>query len=440
MSARCRTLIHVHIGHSSDWRNVSEIKVAELFAGVGGFRLGLEGHKDANHPEFDMEPAGPFRTIWANQWEPPGTESKQFAARCYRERFGTGELVNEDINRVLDEYAAGERDIPDVDMVVGGFPCQDYSVARPLSQSSGIEGKKGVLWWDIYRFLELKKPRYAIFENVDRLLKSPARQRGRDFAIILSCLASLGYRVEWRVVNSAEYGAPQRRKRVYIYCEFGGNDDLLLRLEDGVMAKAFPAVIDRPDLFDIPKEPYVASEEFGMGDKVSKFKAAGAMVDGHVLTCGFTEEYHGPRRVLADVLVDDSRVPGEFFIDPDSIARWEYLKGSKREDRIDKKTGFAYTYSEGSMSFPDPTDKPSRTLLTGEGGTGPSRFKHVIRCSDGRLRRLVPVELDMLQGFPPGWTDTGMTDGQRAFCMGNALVTSVPHRIGLAMCEAYGIK
>lgn len=419
---------------------MSEIKVAELFAGVGGFRLGLEGYGNPLQPQFDMPAAGPFKTIWANQWEPPGTESKQFAARCYVARFGDGELVNDDINKVLDEYDAGERDIPDVDMVVGGFPCQDYSVARPLSQSSGIEGKKGVLWWDIYRFLELKKPRYAIFENVDRLLKSPARQRGRDFAIILSCLASLGYRVEWRVVNSAEYGAPQRRKRVYIYCEFGGNDDLLLRLEDGVMAKAFPAVIDRPDLFDIPKEPYVASEEFGMGDKVSKFKAAGAMIDGHVLTCGFTEEYHGPRRVLADVLVDDSRVPGEFFIDPESIARWEYLKGSKREERIDKKTGFTYTYSEGSMSFPDPTDKPSRTLLTGEGGTGPSRFKHVIRCADGRLRRLVPDELDMLQGFPAGWTDTGMTDGQRAFCMGNALVTSVPHRIGLALCEAYGIE
>ena len=419
---------------------MSEIKVAELFAGVGGFRLGLEGYGNPLQPQFDMPAAGPFKTIWANQWEPPGTESKQFAARCYVARFGDGELVNDDINKVLDEYAARAREIPDVDMVVGGFPCQDYSVARPLSQSSGIEGKKGVLWWDIYRFLELKKPRYAIFENVDRLLKSPARQRGRDFAIILSCLASLGYRVEWRVVNSAEYGAPQRRKRVYIYCEFGGNDDLLLRLEDGVMAKAFPAVIDRPDLFDIPKEPYVASEEFGMGDKVSKFKAAGAMIDGHVLTCGFTEEYHGPRRVLADVLVDDSRVPGEFFIDPESTARWEYLKGSKREERIDKKTGFTYTYSEGSMSFPDPTDKPSRTLLTGEGGTGPSRFKHVIRCADGRLRRLVPDELDMLQGFPAGWTDTGMTDGQRAFCMGNALVTSVPHRIGLAMCEAYGIE
>lgn len=418
---------------------MSEIKVAELFAGVGGFRLGLEGYGNPLQPEFDMPAAGPFKTIWANQWEPPGTGSKQFAARCYLARFGDGELVNEDIARVLDEYVAGERDIPDVDMVVGGFPCQDYSVARPLSQSSGIEGKKGVLWWDIYRFLDLKKPRYAIFENVDRLLKSPARQRGRDFAIILACLSSLGYRVEWRVVNSAEYGSPQRRKRVYIYCDMEDGLDAHVRLNAGIMATAFPGAIGGLDEFDIPMEPYVASEEFGVGEKVSKFKAAGAMVDGHVVTCGYTEEYDGERRVLADVLVDDSRVPGEFFIDPESTARWEYLKGSKREERIDKKTGFSYTYSEGAMSFPDPSDKPSRTLLTGEGGAGPSRFKHVIRCTDGRLRRLVPDELDMLQGFPAGWTATGMTDGQRAFCMGNALVTSIPHRIGLAMCRSHGL-
>lgn len=104
-------------------------------------------------------------------------------------------------------------------MVVGGFPCQDRSVAKPLSQAGGIEGKKGVLWWDIYRFLYLKEPGYVLLENVDRLLKSLASQRGRDSAIMLSCSADLGYSVEWRVVNSAEYGAPQRRKRVYIYAE-----------------------------------------------------------------------------------------------------------------------------------------------------------------------------------------------------------------------------
>lgn len=333
---------------------MSEIKIAELFAGVGGFRLGLEGYADPNHPEFYMKSAGPFTTVWANQWEPPGTESRQFAARCYAERFGEGSVVNEDINRVLDKAEAGEVGIPDVDMVVGGFPCQDYSVARPLNQAQGIEGKKGVLWWDIYHFLEMKKPRFGLFENVDRLLKSPASQRGRDFAIILSCLADLGYTVEWRVVNSAEYGFPQRR-------------------------------------------------------------------------------------VLGDVLVDESDVPEQFYIAEEKLPDWRYLKGAKREERTNKKTGFTYTYSEGAMSFPDSIEKPSRTILTGEGGTGASRFKHVIECPDGRFRRLVPDELDQLQGFPKGWTDTGMTDGHRAFCMGNALVTGVPHRIGEAMVEVYGL-
>lgn len=89
-----------------------------------------------------MEPAGPFTTVWANQWEPPGTESRQFAARCYAERFGEGSVVNEDINRVLDMAEAGEFQIPNVDMVVGGFPCQDYSVARPLNQATASRARR----------------------------------------------------------------------------------------------------------------------------------------------------------------------------------------------------------------------------------------------------------------------------------------------------------
>lgn len=194
------------LGHSGMTGNV--IRVAELFAGVGGFRLGLEGYSNEDHPEFEMPAAGPFVTVWANQWEPQGSPARQFAARCYEERFGYGSVVNEDIHAVLGAYEVGEIDIPDVDMVVGGFPCQDYSVAKPLSQANGIEGKKGVLWWDIYRFLRLKQPKYCLFENVDRLLKSPASQRGRDFAIILSCLASLGYSAEWRVVNGAGLRVP----------------------------------------------------------------------------------------------------------------------------------------------------------------------------------------------------------------------------------------
>lgn len=432
-------------GTESEWRNVSSqktIKVAELFAGVGGFRLGLEGYHCADRPEMDLPAAGPFETVWANQWEPPGTTAKQFAARCYESRFGEGSVINEDIHVVLDKFERGEIDIPDVDMVVGGFPCQDYSVARPLSQAGGIEGKKGVLWWDIYHFLRMKgpnrQPRYVLLENVDRLLKSPASQRGRDFAIILSCLDNLGYSVEWRVVNSAEYGFSQRRKRTYIFARLTGEEwNLSERMATGVFAQAFPVEMseDAVSYLDIPADPFIASRDFNKGGKTSPFMEAGVMQDGRVATCKIVEVYNGVRRTLGDVLIPEDEVPGEFFIEPERLSQWEYLKGAKREKRVNKKTGYEYMYSEGSMAFPDALDRPSRTILTGEGGRGASRFKHVIKTSDGRYRRLVPDELDQLQGFPRGWTDTGMTDGHRAFCMGNALVVGIPHAIGRALAQ-----
>ena len=408
------------------------IRVAELFAGVGGFRLGLEGFSDPAHPEFDLPAAGPFQTIWANQWEPPGTDSKQFAARCYKSHFGPDSVVNEDINKVLDSFEAGTISIPDVDMVVGGFPCQDYSVAKPLSMAGGIEGKKGVLWWDIYRFLKLKnKPRYVLLENVDRLLKSPASQRGRDFAIILSCLAQLGYSVEWRVINSGAYGFPQRRKRIYIYAEQTAEQwDLKDCLAGGVISSAFP--IDKPAMISevsIPVDPYEASSCFNKGKATSPFGDCGAMQANKVLTCPVVENYTGRPGKLADVLVAESEVPADYYVDEEALPKWEYLKGSKSEERVNKATGFTYHYSEGSMAFPDSLDKPSRTILTGEGGKGASRFKHVVKI-DGRYRRLVPDELDQLQGFPKGWTADGMSDARRAFCMGNALVVGIPHAIG----------
>lgn len=182
------------------FKRMKEVKVIELFAGVGGFRVGLD-RADANF----------FKTIWANQWEP--ATKVQHAAMVYEKNFGKGSVVNDDINQVKTE------DIPDHDMLVGGFPCQDYSVATTLSNSKGIEGRKGVLWWSIYRILKEKganRPEIVFLENVDRLLLSPASQRGRDFAIILECLNELDYIVEWRVINAAEYAMPQKRRRTYI--------------------------------------------------------------------------------------------------------------------------------------------------------------------------------------------------------------------------------
>ena len=403
------------------------IRVAEMFAGVGGFRLGLEGYGKPGDA-FYKPPAGDFQTVWANQWEPPGTDGKQFAWRCYEERFGEGSCVNEDIDKVLDAYEAGETDIPDFDLLVGGFPCQDYSVAKPAPQAKGIEGKKGVLWWSIQRMLELKRPKYVLLENVDRLLKSPTAQRGRDFAIVLACFAQLGYSVEWMVVNAADYGMPQRRRRVYIFADGVWAD------EPPIIAKAFPIgpTIGQISVFNIPSDPYEASISFGGGSK-SPFKRYGRLLGNEIVTYDFEPAYDGSYRTLSDVLVPDSEVPEEFFVPADKLNRWEYLKGAKREPRT-ARNGYEYVYTEGPVAFPDDLDKPSRTILTGEGGSGASRTKHVVRGDSGRLRRLVPDELDQLQCFPKGWT-RGMSDSRRAFCAGNALVVEIPHRIGIEIAK-----
>lgn len=406
--------------------NIQEnIRVVELFAGVGGFRIGLEGASDA------------FQTIWSNQWEP--STKHQDASIVYRARFGTNGHYNLDINTVKTE------DIPNHDLLVGGFPCQDYSVASTLSRSGGIEGKKGVLWWQIYRILEEKKqdrPDYLFFENVDRLLGSPAKQRGRDFAIILGSLADLGYTVEWRVINAAEYGMPQRRRRTYIlgYKESSSVSSLIENLEkwvkfDGVLAQAFPIEMKpkSESIFNIEGDIKEISDNFNLGCKESPFGDAGIMHNRKVYSIDSKPIYDGPRMTLGGNIVNEELVPDEFFISEEDLKRWKYEKGAKKIERVSKE-GFAYLYTEGGMTFPDSLDMPSRTIITGEGGASASRFKHVIQTESGRYRRLLPIELERLNMFPDNHTyHPEVSDGRRAFLMGNALVCGVVREIGKSL-------
>lgn len=403
-------------------KQIPEIKVVELFAGVGGFRIGLEGASDA------------FKTIWNNQWEP--STKHQDASLVYRARFGEKGHVNEDINLVKTES------IPDHDLLVGGFPCQDYSVASTLSKSGGIEGKKGVLWWQIYRILNEKgnlRPNYIFFENVDRLLGSPAKQRGRDFAIILSSLSDLGYTVEWRVINAAEYGFPQRRRRTYIVGY--KNDSVVCRkieglkewvLYDGVFARSFPfKPKDKSEsIFSIKGGIAEVSETFNKEGKESPFGNAGVIRDRIVYSTDAIPQYNGPYMTLGGNLISEELIPDEFFIPDEDLNKWIYEKGAKRINRISKE-GYEYTFSEGAMTFPDPIDVPSRTIITGEGGQTPSRFKHVIKTPSGRYRRLVPIELERLNMFPDNHTlHPEVSEIKRAFLMGNALVCGVIKEIG----------
>jgi DNA (cytosine-5)-methyltransferase 1 len=436
---------------------------AELFAGVGGFHLALDR-------------AG-FDVVWSNQWEPATRAQHAFdsyerhVAAGDFQRFGRGAdsphdglglaehvATNEDIAQVLDRYEAqlsGSKRpmfpvVPDVDLLVGGFPCQDYSVAKTLRQSHGLVGKKGVLWWEIHRLLRLKlatgRPiKHLFLENVDRLIKSPTGQRGRDFAVMLASLADLGYEVEWRVANAADYGFPQKRRRVFIIGRLGRQTDSPRdqMLSTGVLARALPA---RPrstfDWAPIALDPDIkrVSDEFGLGDRKTRFGSAGVMrirPDGRgasVWTMDVDAAYDGRRQVLADVLEATADVPQQFFVDGEDLGKWRFLKGAKSLNRISRASGLEYTYDEGPIPFPDPVDRASRTILTGEGGATASRFKHLIQTADGRFRRLTPRELEELNGFPRDWT-AGMSDGKRAFMMGNALVVGLVERVARVLID-----
>ena len=406
------------------------IKVAELFAGVGGFRLGLQ------KSDFDI--------VWSNQWEP--LTKTQHASMVYEARFGKQNHSNIDINVVPIS------NIPDHDMLCGGFPCQDYSVATTLNNSKGLKGKKGVLWWSIYRILEKKgkkKPKYLFLENVDRLLKSPASQRGRDFAVMLQSLNELGYAVEWRVINAADYGMPQRRRRVFflgyhkstkIYKEIVkvGIDDWLVK--NGIISSAFPVnAISKSEEFDLNGDLVQITKNFNKNKRFSPFLNTGVMIKGRVSTIKTEPIYDGERTQLRDIIKEDSDINESFFIDENDKKKWEYLKGAKKETRT-TKSGFVYNYSEGNMIYPDKLDNPSRTIITGEGGRSPSRFKHVIK-SDRGLRRLTPIELERLNMFPDDHTKLdGITDAKRAFFMGNALVVGIIEKLGKSLLSSMIIE
>ena len=397
--------------------------VAELFAGVGGFRIGLAR-------------AG-WKTVFSNQWEP--ATKVQHASDVYIARFGAEGHSNEDIAQV--------RSLPrHIDLLVGGFPCQDYSVAKTLNRAKGLKGKKGVLWWEILRLVQGQKPKFIFLENVDRLLKSPSNQRGRDFAVMLKTLGDSGYSIEWRVINAADYGFPQRRIRVFIVASKQKSGAKKQSPESvigktGILARALPIEKLVADIqeFHLHDDVNLISSQFNKGAAKSPFLNSGYYQNGVVYTVKSVAKLSKEALLLGDVLQPESKVPDEYWVEEKRIKQWQYLKGAKSVERTHKGSGTSYNYAEGKMAFPDLLTNPSRTILTGEGGSTPSRFKHIIKSKNG-YRRLTPIELERLNGFPDDWTKTEksgktITDGRRAFFMGNALVIGLVTRIGLVLAK-----
>lgn len=419
------------------------MNVLELFAGVGGFRIGLE---NAN-PDY-------FRTLWSNQWEP--SRKSQDAFEVYNYHFPDSENINISIADITDEQFAEMN----ADMIVGGFPCQDYSVARSKKNEQGIEGQKGVLFWEIVRATRIIRPRFLILENVDRLLKAPSKQRGRDFAIMLTAFNNLGYSVEWRVINAADYGRSQRRRRVFFFIYrndipfalqmdqrfeeqeqvFDENryDDYIFH--EGLFATQFPImntpVKKRHVYYELPEDIVEVSDNFS-----GTVWNTGVMRHGRYYSIDTAPNYDGEPITLGEILQNEEEVPEKFFINnPAKLEKFQYLRGPKRIERT-SADGHTYIYSEGGMSPTDDLNLPGRTMLTSEGTV--NRSTHFLNVN-GRYRLITPVEAERLQDFPDNWTAlkrlsdgtiTEVSDKMRMFFMGNALVTDIVRKIAEFIVE-----
>ena len=401
------------------------MNVLELFAGVGGFRVGLE------------KASPTFKTLWSNQFEP--LRKSQDAFEVYNYHFPDSENWNEDISLISDERFSALKG--KVDLIVGGFPCQDYSVARTKKDEQGIEGKKGVLFWEIVRATKLSNPKYLLLENVDRLLKAPSKQRGRDFAIMLRAFADLGYGVDWRVINPAEYGWCQRRKRVFLFVY--RKDTTYFKqqqvLDDfgvgtsGIFEETFPTkdevVKDRSNSFVLSEYIVEVSDSFS-----TQSWNSGSMIEGQVVTKELEPKYEGSHKVLGDILESPLDLSDTMYLSEDKVDKFRYLRGAKKFERTSSE-GYTYIYSEGAMALVDSADLPSRTLLTSEGSI--SRTTHLIEDEKG-YRLLTPLETERLQGFPDNWTQVKLSKGKevtvsdtrRKFFMGNALVVEVVEHLG----------
>lgn len=393
-----------------------KLKVIELFAGVGGFRLGMERY-DKNL----------FEVVFANQWEPG--RKVQHAFDCYVNNFGMENSFNEDI-------AVAKYKIPDnSDILVGGFPCQDYSVAT--TNGKGIEGKKGVLWWEISWIIKNKKPKMILLENVDRLLKSPSSKRGRDFAIMLKNLDNLGYDVEWQVINAADYGMIQRRKRVFIFAKKRSifpsidvntiNQDNINNEDISFFGPIFPVEHDEVKNITINIATSF-SDEIDVTNNYNngKFLNKGFLSRGNVFHCDYAPIFEGEHRSFQDVL--EEKVDKKFFLNFDQLAKMKELKGAKKKLRT-KPNGEYYYYSEGKMSLHDDVNKHSRTMITSEGTL--NRSTHIIKIGRNKYRFITPREAERLNGFPDDWSISIPTNRMRYFCMGNALVVEIIEKLSI---------
>lgn len=362
------------------------MKFLDLFAGIGGFRLGMEraGHKCIGFCEID-----------------------NFARASYKAIHDTkGEVELHDITAVTDEFIRG---FGSVDVICGGFPCQAFSIA---GNRRGFEDTRGTLFFEIARFASILRPRYLFLENVKGLLN---HEGGATFETIISTLDELGYNVEWQVLNSKNFGVPQNRERVFIIGHLRGTGTRPI----------FPFGGENTESDSEPRIEIVGSTQSAnstsLGRREIVYSASGLM------GCLTATDYKGPKQVAIPVLTPDrleKRQNGRRFKENDDPMFT--LTSQDRHGIL--LAGHIPSVREQSGRVYDPNDL-SPTLSTMQGGgqepkiiqkargynqggehaISPTLSNNNYLINGYRIRKLTPRECWRLQGFPDWAFDRAQT-------------------------------
>ena len=378
------------------------MKFIDLFAGIGGFRYGLQKVEIESESSSDHESGASqhgqraFHCVWSNEWD-------KYANKIYTKHFG--ECDSRDIRTV------DTKDIPDHDLLCAGFPCQSFSIA---GKRLGFEDTRGTMFFEIARIIRDKRPRYFLLENVKGLL---SHDEGKTFQTILGVLSDLGYEYQWQVLNSKNFGVPQNRERVFIV---------------GHLRET-----SRPEVFPIG-ESYSISHQTKYAEQAGRSRIS-STIDaryGSLRNAGETYlHYIGGIRGKRDMWLKDNKQNSRNFSQGQRVYSSDGIASTIAGNAggLGGKTGL---YAIPVLT-PDRMEKRQNGRRFKNDGdpafTLTSQDKHGVY--DGlNIRRLTPVECERLQGFPDNWTE-GISDTQRYKCLGNAVTTLVITEIGKKLMQ-----
>jgi DNA (cytosine-5)-methyltransferase 1 len=365
------------------------MKFIELFAGIGGFRYGLEnitqlqtsrgtslqhrGDSIITTITDGEQSKRQFTCVYANEWD-------KYASSIYRYHYG--EIDTRDICTV------NEEEIPDHELLVGGFPCQAFSIA---GKRGGFNDTRGTLFFEIARILQCKRPRYLLLENVKGLL---SHESGKTFQTILGVLTDIGYLLQWEVVNSKNFGVPQNRERVFIIGHLRGER--------------------RPEVFPIRESN---RNNYGQNKELS-MQVSNTLRTNY--SNGFSNETYIEQ--INSPIHSNNRLYSQEGLSPSLNT----AQGGNRQPKIINKIGKT-------------KNKDYASTLSGGAHSGGNHSDMDLLINENKIRRLTPIECERLQGFPDNWTKYGtdnkgnqieISDTQRYKCLGNAVTTNVITAIG----------